>query len=140
MMTELRQSDEVHDTLIRLKENVEYFQDSVIGDIQELDKKVEGVRAGIASELCVLNKRVAECEKDMIRKKGECDSHQKDTAQNKKDCDKLEAALKSYDESIQKRFAELKEQQRKDLGIAITITSFVVGLVTFLITFVLENR
>lgn len=140
MMTEQRLSDDVHDTLIRLKENVEYFQDSVIGDLQDLDKKFEERLSKVSAELCTMNKRIAECEKDMIRKQGECDGHKKDTSQNAKDLDEFEKAFEKYDTIVEKRFAELKEQHRKDLAVTMTLTSVVVGLITFIVTFVLSNR
>lgn len=140
MMTEQRPSDDTHDTLIRLKENIEYFQDSVIGDLQDLDKKFEERLSKVSAELCTMNKRIAECEKDMIRKQGECDGHKKDTAQNDKDLDEFKKTVEKSEATMQKKFDDLKEQHRKDLAVAMTLTSVVVGLVTFIVTFVLSNR
>lgn len=113
-----------HDVLIRLKENLIYFQDHVVGEIRDVERRSIERFDKINSELCILNKRVAECEKDLIRKQGQCDGCAKDL-QN------IVRSFEEYKKSVKADIDSIKEQHRKDLAVAITLASMVIGLVTF---------
>lgn len=115
-----------HDILIRLKENIIYFQDHVVGEIRDVEARSNEKIIKINGELCLLNKKLGECEKDIIRKQGQGDTCCKEL-------DNLQKAFDSYKAEIKTTVDSIKEQHRKDMATAITLSSIIVGLITFLV-------
>lgn len=126
-----------HDLLIRLKENLIYFQDHVIGEIRDAEKRSEEKFAKANGELCVQSKRIGECEKDIIRKQGQCDTIAQSTGNIKSMFDAYVVSnAKAFDalkEETKAKIESMNEQHRKDMATAITLTSIVIGLITFLV-------
>jgi len=126
-----------HDVLIRLKENLVYFQDHVIGEIRDAEKRSEDRHTKINGELCLQSKRIGECEKDIIRKQGQCDTMAQSTLNLKEALDAyISSNAKAFDafkEETKTKIETMNEQHRKDMATAITLTSIVIGLITFLV-------